>query len=673
MTSSFYFLQADKNDKNHKFLDEVERFSEANKLQTYVIDRPLGDSKYSYNHKDGLVLLAPRHKIIFVNFSSAEGTFDDFVDDFIEDLGSISDKYRYKDIIGRPKAWKTDLVEKVTYTPELSLEQLHLSTEIKSLERQRVCELLISLLTGSINDIEKVKASIPESLLDKVKQKILLFDGEQTRFVYQQSHKDEIRIQGLSGTGKTELLLHKLKEIYVGSSDSKIAFTCHNKILADNLKRRIPDFFNFMKVEQQIKWNERLWCIHAWGSQNDRDSGIYRYICDKFNIPFYRYSYTMSFDKACTEALKALENVKIDEFAFDYMLIDESQDFPDSFFDLCEKVTKETVYIAGDIFQSIFDETITDSIDPDYLLSKCYRTDPRTLMFSHALSMGLFETKKLRWLEDPEWAACGYLVEKLADGQVYRLKRESLRRFEDLDQGNVNSVELVKTKGDFYQTVAPEIIRTIEKIRAENATVTPDDIGIILLDPDKSTYSLADALEQLVPRAFGWQVNKAYETKRRAKDELFVSNKNNVKGLEFPFVICVTARINSSYGYRNALYMTLTRSFIRTYFVTSEVLNAHMLPSIEQGLANINAHGFIEVKVPSNEEKARIKTTIKFTNSNMSFYDFVQKIFDEIGVMEIFRPNLLETVKLTVGDTFDYDSVKDTIQFNYKKMLEGSN
>lgn len=672
MTSSFFFLQAEKNAKNHEFLDDLEDFCEQQKTQAYAIDRPLGDNKYSYGYQSALVLLVPKTKLLFVNFSNDTAAFDNYVDDFVEDLGSISDKYRYKDFIGRPRSW-SDLVEKVDYAPGLSFSALQERTAISSPERQRVCELLISLLTGSINDVEKVKASIPESLLDKVKQKILLFDGEQTRFVYQQPTKNEIRIQGLSGTGKTELLLHKLKEIYVASSESKIAFTCHNRILADNLKRRIPDFFNFMKVEQQIKWNERLWCIHAWGSQNDINSGVYRYICGKLEIPFYRYSATMSFDKACKIALADIAANNIVENVYDFMLVDESQDFPDSFFELCERVTKNTVYIAGDIFQSIFDESVTSSIDPDFLLSKCYRTDPRTLMFSHALSMGLFETKKLRWLEDDEWAACGYLVEKTNNGRVYRLKREPLRRFEDLDQQNVNSVELVKTAGDFRQAVVPEIVGTIAKIREENPTVCADDIGVIFLDSDKSQFDLADTLEQIIPRHFEWRVNKAYETKRRVKGELFVSNKNNVKGLEFPFVICVTLRINSSYAYRNALYMTLTRSFIKTYLVMSGENNAHILGSIEAGLRKINESGFIEASVPSDAEKENIKTTIKFKNGNVSFYDFVQQIFDDLDVLPIFRPNLLEAIKRVAGDNFDYDSVRETVDFNYRKMLEGAN
>lgn len=44
------------------------------------------------------------------------------------------------------------------------------------------------------------------------------------------------------------------------------------------------------------------------------------------------------------------------------------------------------------------------------MLDKCYRTDPRTLMFAHSIGMGLFEEPPLNWLRDEEWKACGYKV-----------------------------------------------------------------------------------------------------------------------------------------------------------------------------------------------------------------------------------------------------------------------
>ena len=460
MTSSFFFLQAEKTHRNQVFIDQLAAAATERKEQAYVISKPLGDARYTYSHEDAIVVLSPKRKIAFIDFSEDKESFDNFVEDFLEDLASISDKYRYKDAIGRPRFWRDELVIKFDGNDLDAFEDWNIKSSVEDPAKQRIAELLVSLLTGSINDIEKVKAELPTSLLEKIKRKILLFDADQTRFIYEKREQSIVRIQGLSGTGKTELLLHKLRDLYVNSPKSKIVFTCHNRILADAMERRIPEFFNFMKVEEQIAWNERLWCFHAWGSTHIPNSGTYRLICELYQLPFSRYSPYMTFDRACREAVEELKRRKDLKPQIDFILMDESQDFPDSFIELCQLVTAETVYVAGDIFQSIFDATIAPSIAPDYLLSKCYRTDPRTLMFAHALGMGLFESTKLRWLEDNEWQACGYIVNKAAGGSLYRLSREPLRRFEDIDN-TLSSVVIETVKGDFWSSVGTQIIAAI--------------------------------------------------------------------------------------------------------------------------------------------------------------------------------------------------------------------
>jgi superfamily I DNA and RNA helicase len=381
---------------------------------------------------------------------------------------------------------------------------------------------------------------------------------------------------------------------------------------------------------------------------------------------------TTSFDKACSDALAELKKTPEHPPAFDYVLIDESQDFPESFFALCQAATKNVVYIAGDFFQSIFDESVTSSISPDFLLSKCYRTDPKTLMFAHAAGMGLFEREKLRWLEDKEWENCGYVVDKDAATGQYKLKREPLRRFEDLGDGQIPSVEIISTAGDFSSHAVNSVIEIVARIVAENPTVSAEDIGIILLDNNKQTYAMADKLQQVIPRATGWNINKAYESKQRVPGCLFVSNRNNVKGLEFPFVICITECISRSYTYRNALYMTLTRSFLQTFVIVSGDRNASVLPALQQGLSIINVEDVIKTMPPTTPEKDRIRTAIKYSNSNISFFDFAQRIFDEINVLPLFRPVLLDTLKNVVGEDFDHDNVKETADFLYTKMQRGS-
>ena len=352
------FINIKSEEKSNKILKDFNSYLDKNNSsQVYIISSPLGE-KYSYEfEKNAIVILIPKHKIIFMNLSEDDENFRNYYDDFIEDLNSISDKYKYKEYIGRPRDWKSKNTTKVNISNYTNIERLLLETQIDDKKDQRISDFLISLLIGSINDIEKIGSEVPNSLLEKVKKNIILFDGDQTKFIYQEFSNKVVTIQGLSGTGKTELLLHKLKDLYTSEDDTKIFFTCHNIALANTLRERIPTFFNFMKVEKQIEWNKRLWVNRAWGSRGDINSGLYSNICNFYNIPFLRFSPVTNYQRIFSEALSFINNIEESEFeyAFDYILVDERQDFPEVFFELCEKITRKKVFVAGDIFQDIFE------------------------------------------------------------------------------------------------------------------------------------------------------------------------------------------------------------------------------------------------------------------------------------------------------------------------------
>ncbi|WP_219589418.1 hypothetical protein [Vibrio parahaemolyticus] len=197
MSNSFFFLQVEKNNNNSGLLSTLQHYATSEMKQMYVIDRPLGDNKYSYNCEKAFVLLIPEHKIAFVNLGEQDDVFEDYVEDFIEDLGSISDKFRYKESIGRPRQWKRNLVELINASELQDLDGLLDSIYLSDPSDKRTSELLISLLTGSINDSSKITTDVALSTLDKIKQKIVLFDGDQTRFIYQiacQSHDENTRL-----------------------------------------------------------------------------------------------------------------------------------------------------------------------------------------------------------------------------------------------------------------------------------------------------------------------------------------------------------------------------------------------------------------------------------------------------------------------------------------------
>ena len=610
--NQYLFVQDELNLTKHaEVIDSIRLFSEEKKIQMYILKSPLTDKKYRYGYDDFFILLSTKYKIVFVTCRDEfDNEFEDYMDDVIEDVGSISDKYLYKDKIGRSRRWRAELTDKMLAKEIIdNTEDFFTNFTFDNKDLVRKLELVISLFIGSINDISNIDLDTPVEILDKVKHKIQLFDGDQTNFIYGAFPEKKITIQGLSGTGKTELLLHKLKELYTADERNKIYFTCHNRILAKNLRERIPLFFNFMKIEVQIEWNKRLWCTHAWGNQNDIHSGFYRYICDFYNIPFHSYSTVRSFSVACGEAVELLSRMKAEKkedwrYAFTYILVDESQDFDGNFFSLCLLIAEKQVYIAGDIFQSIFEDASRHSIKPDFLLSKCYRTDPKTLMFAHALGMGLFEEKKLWWLSKDEWRDCGYEVKE--DGSNYILTREPIRRFEDVDD-DYDSVKIYST-----EQFVNGIVWIIKELKRENPTLGINDVGIILLDDGDYIYTLMNEIAEAVKKEFLWEANIAYMTKAKRKGTLFVSNINNVKGLEFPFVICVTRRILPSSRYRTALYTMLTRSFLRSYLLLQRSGNVEIKDEIMNGYRQIKKEKRMTVSVPKDEEIADIKARISF-------------------------------------------------------------
>ena len=668
-SNSLFYTNIENRDGAEEIFAKLEEYAEKEINPVYIINKPLEEKSESYGYEKGLVVLIPKHKIMFINYGNSEEKFEDFYEDFIEDLGQLSKKYDYMKILGRPRQWKNDFTSVYDYRDirNLQLSDLLEENKLRSNEDRRKGEFLISLLTGSINDVGRTGTDCPETVLEKIRRKIILFDGDQTRFIFDEPHKDKIIIQGLAGTGKTELLLHKIKELYLNRQELKLVFTCHNKILVENLRERIPEFFDFMKVDEQIKWNEKLWVMSGWGSKSDPNSGVYSYICSHYNIPFERYSYNVTFDDICKRALQKLNELKDFEPCFDYILIDESQDFTDSFFDLCKKVTRNCLYIAGDIFQNIFKKISVSEVDPDFLLNKCYRTDPKTLMCAHAIGMGLFTNEPesyLSWLDDKAWEACGYDIEKV-DG-FYNLYRKPLRRFEDLGNTGIKNMEILSIDRKDY---IAQILNIIEELRENNPTLQPDDIGIMFLENTNENYQLVNLLQAAIEEKFSWDVNIGYESKEKRKGAVFVSNRNNVKGLEFPYVICLMQNtLDKDLQNRNAIYMMLTRSFITSYFIIPNEEKS-MIEKLKQGVNFVNKKGFLHVKEPNKEQKEILNNAIiNENNLHKSQRDIVEEIMDTENIEKMYRNKIHNIIKTAYREELDYDRLYEIIRMNYSLM-----
>ena len=442
--------------------------------------------------------------------------------------------------------------------------------------------------------------------------------------------------------------MNKLKDIYLSSDSIRVAFTCFNKVLATEMKQnRIPQFFNFMQVRKQIEWETRLHAFPSWGSKGFPESGLYSYITNYYGITFYRFSECRDFAVVCRKAIEKLNAMDEFEPCFDYVFIDESQDFGEEFFQLCEKVTREMVIVAGDIFQNIFDsDNSTEQVD--FLLNKCYRTEPKTLMFAHAIGMGLYEEQKVNWLTDEGWRNCGYNLKRF-DGKI-RLSRSPLRRFEDIDATDTVRFILMEQDKD-----VDSVIDAIKKIVHDYEDVFPDDIAIVILNRDHNAMvSMVNSISNKIYDKFGWKCNKGFETKKKVQGKVYISNINNIKGLEFPFLICIcTNKITNSITIRNQIYTVLTRSFLVSYFLIQNI-NKEFFEIYIKALNDINVNEYIEIKEPTKEERQNIETRLEEAKKQKkSEYEdvLINFLASNPGVQRV----KIETNALEIYNSFETD------------------
>lgn len=75
-----------------------------------------------------------------------------------------------------------------------------------------------------------------------------------------------------------------------------------------------------------------------------------------------------------------------------------------------------------------------------------------------------------------------------------------------------DGVTIISSEKDKYLNT---VLNTIEKIRENNPTVLPDDIGIIFIENSNDNFELASKLQLLIREKYNWKVNIGYETKEK--------------------------------------------------------------------------------------------------------------------------------------------------------------
>ena len=123
----------------------------------------------------------------------------------------------------------------------------------------------------------------------------------------------------------------KAAHIHIRYPEKNILFTFHTRSLYDIIKKHITRFYRQFK-EEDPNW-DNLHLRHGWGGA--RLAGVYSDACRENGVLPLQFTQARDkvhpFDYVCKELIS---NANVSP-AYDFILIDEAQDFPPNFFGLC--------------------------------------------------------------------------------------------------------------------------------------------------------------------------------------------------------------------------------------------------------------------------------------------------------------------------------------------------
>lgn len=208
-----------------------------------------------------------------------------------------------------------------------------------------------------------------------------------------------------------------------------------------------------------------------------------------------------------------------------------------------------------------------------------------------------------------------------------------------------------------------KILEIVGEIKEKNPTVTPDDIVILFLKNNSQNYEFAEKLKWRILNTFGWECNIGYETHKKVPNTLMLTNKNNIKGLEYPFVICLVETITDSITERNAIYMMLTRSFLTSYLILNNT-QTELIEILEKGLNEIYNNDRMTIKKPTLEEEKRIESNlIKYKKgASLSLEELILKVMSEKNIDMKYKKLIEEFLNVSLDvNSYENEEAEKTI------------
>lgn len=430
--------------------------------------------------------------------------------------------------------------------------------------------------------------------IKQIEKEIANLDRWQKKAAIESPDKPQ-RIRGLAGSGKTIILAMKAAYLHAYNPNLKIAVTFQTRSLYQQLNRLTEKFY--FENTQEDTDSEFLQIRHAWGSA--REPGIYSEICAALSIDplnfmqaMQKYGRDKAFEGACEEALAVAGKSEFDPL-YDYLLIDEAQDFPVAFFKLVYRFVRNPHRIiwAYDELQNLGDFTMLppeelfgnnpdgsacvtledepDSPKQDIMLPICYRTPPWTLTLALGLGLGIYRAEgPIRMFPEPRfWRNIGFEVVsgELALGNRVSLQRAANRTPEYfsklIDPRDAIQCQIFDDKQQQGQRIAAQIQKNLDSDELEAS-----DILVVFPDP----YTLASESAHVVRELRSLGINCHVIGKNSSPDLVFIENSvaithiHRAKGNEAPMVYVANAHYCTggldAGKKRNALFTAITRA-----------------------------------------------------------------------------------------------------------------
>lgn len=349
--------------------------------------------------------------------------------------------------------------------------------------------------------------------LQKIETKIKNFDEEQNIAANIIVNGPQ-RIRGLAGSGKTIVLAKKVATIHLQDPNAKILFTFFTKSLYDISKKLITKFYR-QNADVDPNW-DNIHIMHSWGG--NVVTGVYSNQCKKYGLTPQKYDgRKTTFGIACRDLL---EKVDI-EAEYDYVVMDEAQDFNKYFYRLCFKLAKGGKLVWGyDQCQNIMDTDIQDTkitfgkdnqgkylvdfdetstkVENDIILHKCYRNPDKIIFLAFALGLGIYNDRIIQMLENnSHWEDLGFdVVEGNSNvGDKMQIRRPPQNS--PLEIPNTENIINLKTFNEEHG-FEEECKYVVDRIKKDiESKLCPEDIMVLSLD-DKNSKVYLDTISTLL-------------------------------------------------------------------------------------------------------------------------------------------------------------------------------